>query len=195
VKRRPFLKSLAAGLAVSYLIPRSVLAAPGTPGASDRVAVAVIGCGNRVCTILNEAPPALDVVALADCDLRQVSGESNFGKRVSKMEHLSDGFLKWPRYQDYRQMFDKEKLEAVIVTTTTHARALATWSTSPGNSAVAYNGIRTPRRSSATTRPTNCDPARAEKVTSCPRSSEAETRSCTRWKLPLKPHSAWAFCP
>lgn len=124
MQRRSFLKTLAAGLAAPRVIPRGVLAAPAAPGANDRITVAVIGCGNRVCSILSELPSDLHLVALADCDLRQMSPQSAFGQRVGKMDHLARGFPKWPRYQDYRRMFDKEKLDAVFVTTTTHARAL-----------------------------------------------------------------------
>ncbi|HSW46133.1 MAG TPA: Gfo/Idh/MocA family oxidoreductase [Phycisphaerae bacterium] len=124
MKRRTFLKTAAAGLAVPYFIPRSVLAAPGRPGANDRIAVGVIGCGGRIISILHEFPASLQVVGLADCDLRQMNVGSVFGNAVSNMEKFAQTFPKWNRYQDYREMFDKEKLDAVFVTTTTHARAL-----------------------------------------------------------------------
>ncbi len=124
IKRRTFLRAMAAGLAVPYFIPRSVFAKPGGPGANGRIAVGVIGCGGRVASILRELPADLQVVALADCDLRQMNVGSVFGNAVSNTEKFSQTFAKWNRYQDYREMFDKEKLDAVFVTTTTHARAL-----------------------------------------------------------------------
>ena len=37
MKRRTFLKTAAASLAVPYFVPRHVLAAPGRPGANDRI--------------------------------------------------------------------------------------------------------------------------------------------------------------
>lgn len=123
MRRRDFLKTVAAaGLAAPYIIPRAVLASPGKPGANDRIAVAVIGCGGRVTRILSEAPADLRLTALADCDPRQMRADSRFGKPVSTL--FPDDFPKWPRYQDYREMLDKEELDAVFVTTTTHARAL-----------------------------------------------------------------------
>jgi hypothetical protein len=124
MKRRIFLKTMAAGLVVPQVIPRGVLAAPGQPGANDRIVVGVIGCGGRVAGILSELPAGLQVAALADCDLRQMNADSVFGSAVGKMEKFSETFPKWKRYQDYREMFDQVKLDAVFVTTTTHARAL-----------------------------------------------------------------------
>ncbi len=124
MRRRSFLKAVAGGLAVPCIIPRGVLASPGSPGANDRIAVGVIGCGGRVTALLHEAPVELQVAALADCDLRQMTTASTFGKAVTSMARYTPAFEKWNRYQDYREMFDKEKLDAVFVTTTTHARAL-----------------------------------------------------------------------
>ncbi len=122
MKRRTFLQTAAAGLALPYFVPRHVLAAPGRPGANDRIAAGVIGTGGRIARVISETPRDVQVVALADCDLRQMAATSTFGSVMSQL--LPDEFPKWPRYQDYREMLDKEKLDAVYVGTTTHARAL-----------------------------------------------------------------------
>src|SRR5512137_1486854 len=122
MKRRRFLRTVAAGVAVPCIIPRSVFASAGTPGANDRIAVGVIGCGGRVTALLHEAPTDLQVVALADCGLRQMTAASSFGKAVTSMARYTPAFENWKRYQDYREMFEQEKLDAVFVTTTTHAR-------------------------------------------------------------------------
>ena len=53
------------------------------------------------------------VVAVCDC-LR--SQAENFARELS-------GGEEWPVYEDFRQMIEKEKLDAVMVETTTHARA------------------------------------------------------------------------
>lgn len=125
MKRRDFLKAAAVGVAAPVVIPRSVLAAPGQVGANDRIAVGIVGCGGRVSAVIQQAPPELQLVALADCNLQRMSASSPVGRSVQKIERFAPDFAKWPRYQDYRQMFDKTKLDAVFVTTTTHARALA----------------------------------------------------------------------
>jgi predicted dehydrogenase len=121
MKRREFLKT-AAGVAAPLVIPRHVLSAPGRPGANDRIRTGVIGCGNRVAAILSEMPEDLQVTALADCNPRQMEADSPFGRQAGEL--FPDHFPKWSRYHDYRAMLDKEQLDAVFVTTTTHARAL-----------------------------------------------------------------------
>ena len=122
MRRRSFLKTTATVIASPYLIPRHVLASPGKPGANDRITAGVIGTGSRISRVINETPKDVQIVALSDCNLPQMGPESGFGKTISRL--YPDRFTKWPRYQDYREMLDKEKLDAVYVGTTTHARAL-----------------------------------------------------------------------
>ena len=80
MRRRQFLKVAATSMAAPTVIPRGVLASVTQPGANDRISVAVIGCGGRVVTVLAESPPDLQLVAIADCDLRQMSDKSSFGR-------------------------------------------------------------------------------------------------------------------
>ncbi len=110
MKRRHFLKT-AVGVTAPLVIPRHVLAAPGQPGANDRILAGVIGVGSRIRTVIGETPADVKVVALGDCNL-------------ARMQDDLWGVPAGSRYQDYRQMLDKEKLDAVFVGTTTHARAL-----------------------------------------------------------------------
>jgi predicted dehydrogenase len=121
MKRRTFVKA-AACLAIPYFVPRHVFAAAGRPAASDRIRAGVIGTGGRIAYVISEAPKDIQVVALADCDLRQMGTASTFGGLIGKL--YSDDYSSWPRYQDYREMLEREKLDAVFVGTTTHARAL-----------------------------------------------------------------------
>ncbi|MCU0881031.1 MAG: hypothetical protein MUF06_24950 [Pirellulaceae bacterium] len=112
MRRRAFLKT-AVTIAAPLVIPGHVLAAPGRPGANDRILTGVIGCGARSAVLLNQSPGDLQIAALADCDLRQMGKESAFGQSVAGP--FLDDFGKWQRYQDYREMLDKEKLDAVFV--------------------------------------------------------------------------------
>ena len=119
-RRRDFLKAtLGAAFAAPYIIPSSVLAAPGKPGANDRIHVGLIGSGHRSKDLTKESPADLRLVAIADCDSRQITGY------LDAVGGLPDTIVAkgCNRYQDYREMFDKEKLDAVFVATTTHARA------------------------------------------------------------------------
>ncbi|MGO8748999.1 MAG: Gfo/Idh/MocA family protein [Thermoguttaceae bacterium] len=104
--RRDFLRTAAAAIAAPYVIPAAALAAPGKAGANDRVHVGLIGAGGRSADLVRESPADLQLVAVADCDLRQAAHYPNCVK-----------------YQDYLRMFSQEKLDAVFVATTTHARA------------------------------------------------------------------------
>ena len=85
MKRRTFLKTAAASLAVPYFVPRHVLAAPGRPGANDRIAAGVIGTGGRIAYVISETPQDIQVVALADCDLRQMGANSTFGGLIGPL--------------------------------------------------------------------------------------------------------------
>ena len=123
MKRRNFLQGLAAGagtFGAPLFLKREILAAPGRPGAGDRIVVGLIGPGDRAHSLLSDAPFDLKLVALADCDLRQMEEYEKWV--VQKRPGLVGGPL--ARYQDYRQMFDRENLDAVVVATTTHSRAL-----------------------------------------------------------------------
>ena len=119
MKRREFLSrsALAASvLGVPTFIPRSVLAAPGRPGANDRIQIGFIGVGGRARWIMTkEDLPGAQIVSMADC----------FLPRCDEAAKIVPSGDKWEKYQDYRKMLEKEKLDAVFVETTTHARVLA----------------------------------------------------------------------
>jgi predicted dehydrogenase len=119
--RRRFLKTAAAALAVPSWIPSTVLGSPGRPGVNDRICVGLIGAGHRSLDLTKESPADLNLVAVADCDLRMID------QYLSKTRGFKDSIVaaKCAPYQDYRLMLAKEKLDAVFVATTTHARVLA----------------------------------------------------------------------
>ena len=119
-ERREFLKKMAAALAAPYVVPAAALAAPGKPGANDRVRVGLIGAGYRSRDLTKESPPDLSLVAVADCDRRQIASYLADAKRLPDSVVVE----KCGVYQDYRQMLDRQKLDGVFVATTTHARAL-----------------------------------------------------------------------
>ena len=108
MNRRTFLKhTAAAAAAFPYIAP------PTVRGANDRIQIGFIGAGGRARWLLqNEEFDPGRIVAVADCFLPQCDA---FAKIRPEGE-------KWAKYQDYRRMFDKEKLDAVFIETTTHAR-------------------------------------------------------------------------
>ncbi|MHB1036879.1 MAG: Gfo/Idh/MocA family protein [Pirellulales bacterium] len=113
--RRDLLKAGSAALAAPYFIPSHVLGLEGQPGANDKVNVAVIGLGGRSHDILSTCLGVNTVRVAAVCDC--------FAPRVEACVKTLGKDQKWATYGDFRQMIDKEKLDGVMVETTTHARA------------------------------------------------------------------------
>jgi predicted dehydrogenase len=93
-------------------------AAAGRPGPNDRIRVALIGSGHRARDLLLESPAELELVSVADCDLRQIDGYLNWLGETRPEIVVSQP----KRYQDYRRMLEEVQLDAVFVATTTHAR-------------------------------------------------------------------------
>jgi predicted dehydrogenase len=91
----------------------SAAAATRVFGANDRLQLAIIGLGGRARWLLkNEEFPGVDLVAFADC----------FAPRLDLATAVRPAYAKVNKYADYRQMFEKEKLNGVFVETPTHAR-------------------------------------------------------------------------
>lgn len=119
MKRREFLSqsSVALGaLAFPLIVRRSVLGAERQkPGPNDRIQVGFIGVGGRARWILkNEALPGAELISVADC----------FLTRCAEAAKQIPGGDRWKQYQHYHDMLENEKLDAVFVETTTHARVL-----------------------------------------------------------------------
>jgi len=118
MNRRQFLARAAAAsvaFGAPLFVPRHVLGEPGKPGANDRIRVGFIGVGGRARAIIkDEWSPSGQIVAVADC----------FLPRCHETAAQHPEGAKWAKYQDYRRMLDREKLDAVFVETTTHARVL-----------------------------------------------------------------------
>ncbi len=119
-RRRTFLKAaLGTTVAAPQFVPSTALAAEGRPGANDRIHVGLIGSGHRSRDLTKESPADLKLVAVADCDLRQITGYRKEMKEVPGSVVTES----CAAYQNYREMLDKEKLDGVFVATTTHSRA------------------------------------------------------------------------
>ena len=124
MRRREFLRNSAAVAAASvsmpWLVPSGALSAPGVPGANDRIVAGLIGPGHRAHDLLKESPADLKLVSMADCDLPRIESYQKFATQARPDIVAGE----CSRYQDYRRMLDGEKLDAVFVATTTHARVL-----------------------------------------------------------------------
>ncbi len=105
MNRRHFLGVAAA---LPLLDPKRVL------GANDRLRVGFIGMGGRANWLLGYDLPGAEVVAVCDCAKDRM---------IETVKAHPEG-SRWKQYSDYRRMLDTEKLDAVWIETTTHARAL-----------------------------------------------------------------------
>jgi len=113
--RRAFLK--AAASTAPLLISANALGMR-KPGANDVVNVGLIGLGGR-CRHLAETCshiPGIRIAAICDC----------FRPRVDSFLGLQPYGQHWNAYTDFRTMIEREKLDGVMVVTTTHARAWVT---------------------------------------------------------------------
>jgi predicted dehydrogenase len=114
----------ATGGTLPTIIPSGVLAAPGRPGANDRVVIGAIGTGGRCRQLMKfvarEIPEYGRIAAIADCYVRRTEETVNLWK--NKWSGFTVGDLN--TYPDYRKMIDAENLDAVIVGTPDHVRTL-----------------------------------------------------------------------
>ena len=106
MNRRSFLQSAAA---FPFVARSTVL------GANDRINIGFIGLGGRAQYLIGKEDfGANRIVAISDC----------WAPRIAEAAALQPPNVTWNQYPDYRKMFEKEKLDAVFVETTTHARVL-----------------------------------------------------------------------
>jgi predicted dehydrogenase len=113
--RREFFKRAAAAgtaLAAPAFIPGRVLGLDQSPPPSEQILIGVIGVGGRARQLVDQIPAAGRVVALADCYLQRAT------------DAAKERQAKWAVYQDYRQMLDRENLDAALIATPDHMRTL-----------------------------------------------------------------------
>lgn len=110
ISRRKFLATTTTA-AMFAIVPRRVLAAAGTAVPSDKLNIAGVGVGGQ-----------------GGWDIEQVSDENIVALCDVDSEKAKHTFSKYPRakvYQDFRDMFDKQKnIDAVVVGTPDHTHAI-----------------------------------------------------------------------
>lgn len=116
--RRDVLKAGGALLALPTIVPRHVLGIGGETGANEQLEIGVIGLGGRAQGVVAECGglPGLRIVAVSDC----------FAPRIGAFIKNVGRDAGWKGYEDFRKMIEAEKLDGVMVETTTHARGWIT---------------------------------------------------------------------
>ncbi len=115
VSRRRFIRdgaALTAAVAAPYVIPSGVLATPGRPGANDRIGIGGIGVGRQGSAVVKIASRSKNARIVAVADVNRPRVEQFAAK------------MKAEPYSDYRELLERNDVDAVITATTDHWRVL-----------------------------------------------------------------------
>lgn len=96
-------------------------------GANDRIRLGVIGTGVRGKHLIGNLPDSVQVTAICDCATSRmtetVATDQNYSEILSTFR--SRDAERCQQYQDYRELLDRETLDAVIIATPDHHHAQA----------------------------------------------------------------------
>ena len=106
-RRRFLVQTAAAGVAVPTVISRTALAAPGKPGANDRIRLGLIGAGQMGNGNLTNCAKYDDVDVAAVCDV----WKSHLDRTLEKYQNKPKGF------HDYHDLLADKDIDAVIIAT------------------------------------------------------------------------------
>lgn len=116
ISRRQFLAASAATAIGPMILPSGVLAAPGRPGANDKIITGHIGVGGQGMGLLNafNSLPGSSPGALCDADSNQLErAVKALGRKI-------------PTYKDYRELLEQSDLDAVVIATPDHWHGIQT---------------------------------------------------------------------
>lgn len=132
--RRSFIRKsvgiAAGGVVAPYFVPADVLAGPNRVGANDRINIGWVGTGRRArqmfydMSLAHSVPGECRVIAVSDvwkhkCDEYLKAYE----EKILQPHGVQTG-AKYQIYQDYRKMLESPDIDAVVLTTPEHSRAL-----------------------------------------------------------------------
>jgi len=122
VGRREFLGTAGALLSAPCVIPSGVLAAPGKPGANDRITLGHIGVGGMGSGHLMRGLSfrelgSTNVAAVCDADEKRLA---------ASVKRCSDKGVRVDPYADYRYILQRKDIDAVIISTPDHWHGVQT---------------------------------------------------------------------
>ncbi len=121
IRRRTLLKAMGASAAsavgLPYFVPSGVRAAPGKPGANDRITVAHIGVGGMGGyhlrdMVSRQTSGAVNIAAVCDAD------EARLAKALETAGPQAQA------YRDYRYILERKDVDAVVIATPDHWHAV-----------------------------------------------------------------------
>jgi predicted dehydrogenase len=132
ITRREFVASTAGVTFGAMIVPRHVLGGPGYSAPSDKLNVAVVGCGGQGAADATElVVGGENIVALADVDFdyvdKAVAGRTRGrdGQPNQNAIKLQEAYGRAKRYTDFRKMLESQKdIDAVVVATPDHTHAV-----------------------------------------------------------------------
>jgi len=133
ITRRKFVAGSAGVALGAMIVPRHVLGGTGYIAPSDKLNVAVVGCGGQGAADATELVlGGENIVALADVDFGYVDRattertKGRDGKPNDDAIKLKEAYGKAKRYDDFRKMLDQQKnIDALVVATPDHIHAIA----------------------------------------------------------------------
>ena len=120
INRRKFLQSLAVAGAAPLILP---IRAFGDSGANARINIGAIGCGRQGAGNMRNAMAVADrfnaaIVAVCDVDRNRLRDAANL---VKERQGNGDAIS---QYTDYRELLEREDVDAVIVSTADHSHGM-----------------------------------------------------------------------
>lgn len=122
MRRRDFLGTIGSAVAAPLIIPSGVLAAPGRPGANDRITLGHIGVGGMGGGHLDRGLQfrqlgLANVAAVCDVDQRRLA---------AAVRTCADRGAQATPHADYRSILERRDIDAVIIATPDHWHAVQT---------------------------------------------------------------------
>ncbi len=118
--RRRFLKTAGAAAMAPLVIPGSALGRGGAVAPSERITLGGIGIHNRGSQVLGTMLPLGDVRFVAIADVRASQAAA-----IKAWADKHNGDDKCDTYRDFRELLDRDDIDAVLITTGDHWHAHA----------------------------------------------------------------------
>jgi predicted dehydrogenase len=123
MKRRKFIGQAATGVAAFTIIPGTVLGKNGSVAANDRINLGYIGTGKQNRYLVNQLGKCPGVLAVAACDVD--SRKLEWFRKIAANANKTNltGQLEISGYKNYRELLDRNDIDAVVVATPDHWHA------------------------------------------------------------------------